>query len=405
MYLLDKYGWKRFFEYEVIQSEFATYLAGNNPPNMAEVASDAKQWITELFAGRQYNRDSIALFNRRPEFIKDFIRYEIFNEEDGVIKIILPEGKSDQQEDYKLITAVLLFYLHFRQNDIKRPFRLQNFIAEFFESLNPFNEPYTLIPFNGKKYTNNHGDYPSLSELVNDIYKILMKTSFAVNNEQDPIHREYAYSGRQYFEGDPECLKVTLNIIDYEDYLQNTFADYIRYLLTENRNKICSFKSSDVFWNKVVRISRRNGNLELYPQPDKVLLLFCIALGLSSSVFERLKILREQDFGNKQVNVRILQIYETEKKVLFDMLKDNYRLLQKIKCRTKNVEDIPRKMLIEANKKLLSLNTTIDTYRPVIEIETNETEEYQNISKQILGKFYDEIKKEETGQTIMWKFK
>ena len=108
-----------------------------------------------------------------------------------------------------------------------------------------------------------------------------------------------------------------------------------------------------------------------------MLLLFCLALGCDHLVFNHLIDLRK-DKGTP-VNRDWPLIDKAEEAILYDMLKDIHWLSME-----KNIEEIPRRILLNANIKLLSEN-----HSPIIELSDNERLEVdEKISGDIREKFY-----------------
>lgn len=325
--------------------------------------------------GRKYDSESTKIFELHPDLIADFVRYEIFADR-GVIKLIFPRGmlKDSVRADYELITALFLFHQH---NLILGKADLERNIRKFFSSYCPREDQrYTVIGFGGKEYRYGSADMEALKQKV---YATINKTSFTFRKSA-PQHSSSVIEFPWYSADDPECVRLELTVSDHEDYDKKTYSEYLKYLRKVERNGISEFSSTLIFWQNNIQLPRKNVNLEDNPEPDKVLLLFCLALGFDHLVFNRLIELR----AGIPVNRDWPLIDKGEEAILYDMLKDIHWLSMEARRQVKNIEELPRRIILNANIKFLS-----ESHSPITELSESEYQEVkEKFSGDILEKFY-----------------
>ena len=188
-------------------------------------------------------------------------------------------------------------------------------------------------------------------------------------------------------------MRLELNVVIRDDRNnQETFGNYINYLLLKERNRIIDFRSSAAFWNNSVKLEREHEPylMEQRPVANKDLLLFSLALALSKSVYEKLVELRNStNFRgyNNIINSPLPFIDDPKtKKTLFRLLDDSYWLLENARNKTKNERDIPRQILLMANINLLN-----EGCYPIISLEGREIEETASqVENKNWRKFYNQ---------------
>ena len=388
MFLLNKYSWLELISRGIIRSprvEIERYLVRR--PTAKEVADDARDWLAELFSNGNYDLESKKIFELHPDFIVDFVRYEILKDS-GVIKLIFPRGTNDDsiRADYELVTAIFLFHRHNSILQGNSESLIQD-IKDFFYSYCPReHKHYTAISFDGKSYR--YDDPMSIKALTQKVCDTLNKTSFVFRNPKNHTLSS-VIEFPAYKVSDPGCVRLELTIFEYEDYDKTTYSDYLNYLLTVERNDIATFSSTLKFWQDNIQLGRQHTPLEVHPEPDKVLLLFSLALGGDHLVFSRLKKLR----GRVTVNRDLPLIGEVEENVLYDMLKNIHWLSMDARQQVEKIEYLPRRMLLNANINLLSRNIDTDVrnwHKPIIELSGDEIHEVQEkIPENIWKNFYD----------------
>ena len=394
MFLSSKYDWLRFSELSDLKRK--TYFGEN--PGIKDVANAATEWLMELFTEKDYTMDALSIFQQRHHLIADFIRYELFDEE-GVIKLIFPRGMNDEErKKYEFITACWLLYMDSMKK--KYGLTLQEYFDGFFDddylkqclneyidSAFPNYAPSVGIPFDGKCYGSE-----DTNQLVKHVCSIMMKISFLFKDPYSKVGRCHVINGSEYFPSDPKCVQLEIKVVSFEDKNKHRFEDYLQYLVKHGRNGISNFDSPSSFWNNVVKLKRKHDALERSPQPDKILLLISLALGYDTVVYNKLKKLRDE-MNLDIVNAKLPFITSKEERKLYNMLKDSHWQLlearQQVLEKKANENTIPRRMLFNANKTLLLLNTESDEYRPIIELYGSEiTEIKSSVPQKILEKFY-----------------
>ena len=335
MYLIGEYEWRGQLRRDGYR------------PTREEIAIDADRWLLELFSGEKYDYESIGIFKFHPELVDNFIRYEIFAD-DGIIKINFSRRMTlAEQMSYKFIAAAFLFHQHYSRQEIYLPRgeNLQKHIKNFFRAM--FREcrehlPYTRLPFGGEYYS-----CYELDQLTETVLETLEKTSFVFTNPNNPSE-QFVHNQSNEF------VQLELRVVPYEeDFALNiTYSEYLQYLLTFERNGIMEFKSSLNFWQNHVGLGRQHVNLEDCAEPDKVLLIFSLALGMDNLVYDRLHYLRGRNFPNQIVRRALPQIGKAEENFLYELLKDAPALCDEARRQVEAVK-IPRHILLNANEKLL----------------------------------------------------
>ena len=340
-FLIGEYAWRKQIE----QKKRIRYR-----PTKEEVINDASKWLEELFSGKMYDYESLGICKVFPDLINDFIRYEIFADS-GIVKIIFPRGMSDKERTkYKFVVAAFLFHRHYDRNEINLPEgenlneHIINFFYAMFEEFSEY-RAYTYIQFDDKCYRKEYNDIEHLTECV---LKTLKKTSF-VFIKPNKSCQSLVYNFPEYQEGNHQCVQLKLQITNYRDYELKNYSDYMNYLLTLERNGIANFSSSLLFWQNHVGIKRKNISLANCAEPNKVLLIFSLTLGMDNLVYERLIDLR----GERTVNRDFPKIGREEEQYLYNMLKDAHWFFENARRQVNNPIEIPQCILTNANEVLI----------------------------------------------------
>lgn len=349
MLLIGEYKWRKQMDPRNPRRNI-TYR-----PTKEELVNDAKKWLIELFDGESYDYESRAIFKFFPNAINDFIRYELFTNS-GIIKIIFPRGttKNEERTKYRFVTAAFFLNQHHQhclQREIDLPRdnlikSIRNFLATLFKEF-PEHQAYTRIYLDDEYYDKND----AIGRLPAILLETLEKTSFVFTDPNDPCH-PHVYNFPKYQEGNLQCPQLKIQVVNYKDYEKNTFKDYIEYLLTTpERNGMANFgRSSLNFWRNHVRIRRGHEELTIRAEPNKVLLIFSLALGMDNLVYERLK-----DLRRGKIVTRILPIIDEEgEKLLYNMLKDAHWFFEDARRQVNNPNEIPHRILEIANQNLIN---------------------------------------------------
>lgn len=385
MFLLDKYQWLKIFNECPTMIEYLS-----DRPSVNEVVKDTADWLLELFSyGHQYDRESIKMFERHPELFEDFVLHEIFDE-DGTIEVVCPPEMSKyDRSTYEFVTAFFLFFRHNKMLPESLRGDLEREVRRFFSSL--------LYRISNSDLRDKEHAVRFLEPLSRLVREKFFKTSFVYNVSP---RQQYTYNGKYYRVDDSDCVRLELNVVFRDDRnRQETFGEYINYLLLQERNRIVDFRSSASFWDSVVRLKRERDPylMEQRPVADKDLLLFSLALALSKPVYERLKDLRDKTsltMGFKGypaghvIDSTVPVIDSSTKYRILGYLDDSYWLLSEARKRTTGERQIPREILRIANINLLK-----DDCRPIIHLfGTEEVEELKSsaVPEKKWRAFYDE---------------
>ena len=350
MFLIGEYEWRKQMDPRNPRRNI-TYR-----PTKEEFVTDAKKWLIELFDGESYDYESRAIFKCFPNTINDFIRYEFFTNS-GIIKIIFPKGMKDEERTkYRFVTVAFLFqqhYQHYLQREINLP-RDQNLIMQIEKFLRiifkefPEHQAYTRIHFDGRYYD----ECDAIRRLPEILLETLEKTSFVFIEPNDPRH-PHVYNFPKYQEGF-QCVRLELQVVNYNDYEINTYSEYMQYLLTKERNGMDDFGRSLSFWRNHVGISRGNVDLAYCAEPNKTLLIFSLALGMDNLVYDKLIDLRRGPI----VDRIFPRITGKDEERLYEMLKDAYWLFEDARRQVNKPTEIPHRILENANAILIEEGCT-----------------------------------------------
>ena len=278
----------------------------------------------------------------------------------------------------------------------------------FIESVDKSKPPYIRIPFEGKGFNSD-----DIRQLVSLVKSHLQKMSFVFKNPyaSTPVNHYYMINGVNYFQDDPDCTQIELVVNSFDDadkteYAENHgYGDYIKYLMKYERNGICTYSRSQIFWEEIVQLNRRHASLESRPEPDKVLLILCLALGLGTEEYALLQKLRRKEFGDRTVRARLPFISSggNEEQKIYDMLKESHwrkletrRQILKLDMREEELQSdmllLPRKLLFKANVDLLLSNQPNVIYNPIIGLSQEEVYDIlriDGITSNLLDRFYN----------------
>ena len=183
-------------------------------------------------------------------------------------------------------------------------------------------------------------------EHMTALYEFAKRASFRFSLP----HSQYVWNASEW---EKNGNQIKIEIFAYSDENKKTYADYIQYLLSKERNSIATFSERGL-WVTHMRLSRRTKGLNLSRRnaSDTDLLLFCLALGMDRDVYERLRLLRNKAFLDKNgsgTGPGFDQLSDDEKNLLLDFLsvvRERFAVA-KSECRNSK-EEIPRRMLENA---------------------------------------------------------
>ena len=358
MFLIGEYEWRR----QANQRNPFLYR-----PDKEELVDDAKEWLIELFNEKSYDCESRKIFKLFPDAINDFIRYELFTNS-GIIKIIFPKGMSDNDRTkYRFVAAAFILhqhYQHYLQREIDLPRdenlieRIGNFLATLFQEF-PNDRAYTRIHLDDNQYN----EHTAIRQLPEILLETLEKTSFVFIKPNDLRH-PHVYNFPNYQEGNHECVQLKFQVMNYKDYEKNTYGEYMRYLLSAERNGMANFGDSTLsFWKNHIGIGRKNEELTMHAEPNKILLIFALALGMDDLVYNRLIELRR----GRPVKRKLPDINSKEINLLYNMLKDAHWFLEDARRQVNNnLTEIPQRILENANQMLIK-----ERLNPILPPPTN----------------------------------
>ncbi|MBR3747611.1 MAG: hypothetical protein IKN27_11695 [Selenomonadaceae bacterium] len=356
-------------------------------------------WLADVFSMKSYD-----YYLKRTD-VYCLVEKAFLSDDKHGIKVIFPRGTTDDKDRalYRLATAVRV---------------LDKWHPHF---MTPFDFPKEFLDKHNGKY---HFEEDA-------IRKKMFGTNFFLFNR-------YGDSGYflkcKAFPSESNSLILMFN--DYDDENIETYREYIHYLIQEQRNDIHSFirmwlnkygtdprwaepnqaskipvddypvifketadyaySKSDALWKKATGLNRGSdfSYIEDRAASDIDLLLFCMALALDEKVYYRLRALRDEYSEQEKVKVtksKYPAVGEDEENKLIEFLKDSYWRLSDARREEDKSENIPRRMLLNANRDLLKLGL-----KPIIHLEGNEVREIQEIiPAETLKGFYDVI--EENG--------
>ena len=292
--------------------------------------------------------------------VENFINREIFT--DGLIRLGLPQNLNPEQKLFCYVATA--YFLHCRHNA-----KLERCEPEKYELkvMDSFLLYEVLCSFASK-------NYPGWGQCVRTILKAkeffeqLQRSSICFTS---PSNICYTWSGSDYILGGENCFQIELLVKGHADRIYRTYEDYIKYLLLKERNSIHSFPSSCNLWDSATKLinHRHEANyIENRPAKDKEL-LFCLSLGLDKEVLARLNNLRKKNA------TPMSHIGENEIHALESYLEKINEYLTVAKNTEQDLENIPRRMLLNANIYLLKLGLN-----PIIPLFYAEIDELKTLS-------------------------
>ncbi len=360
--------------------------------------------LNRLFSDSKYSEDEKNLFNMFnflcPHGIENFIDGEIFSR--GAIRIAFPKKiqNSPIDPDREFFCHMAAAYLlHCRLNAVlercdSAKYKLEAMDKFLYDALCYFAwENYPL-------WKNRRKDFFE----PNIFFEKLHEASFRFVSPT--TNMQYVWCGKNAFENEHKPFEIEFCARGFEDSAYDDFGDYMKYLMTKERNSIADFgRSTRGFWGNYIKLGRAHDphSLEDKPLPEIDLILFCIALALDDNVLRKLILLRNKKHpGRPPINSPLPRCNEDDKNFLKGLIrnaKQNRLVAQREEIRAaerqgfseeKALKNVPRRLLLNANIELLK-----NGRHPIIDLSNEEVREIRSyfgkniISLETCRKHYD----------------
>ena len=291
--------------------------------------------------------------------VENFINKEIFT--NGLIKLGLPQNLAPEQKLFCYVATA--YFLHCRYNA-----KLERCEREKYElkAMDSFLLYDVLCSF-ASQYYSSWGQCGRTILKAKNFFDQLQKTSVSFVSPSNLCH---TWSGSDYISGEKDCFQIELLVKGHADRMYKTYEDYVKYLLSEERNSIYNFRSSNQLWDNAIKINRRHeaDYIENRPAKDKEL-LFCLSLGLDKEVLSRLNKLRQNNPATPMSHFG-----QDEIQALESYLEKINEHLTAVKNTEADPRKIPRRMLLNANIYLLKLGL-----KPIIPLYDDEIDELNTL--------------------------
>lgn len=291
--------------------------------------------------------------------VENFINREIFT--NGLIRIGLSQNLNSAQKLFCHIAAA--YFLHCRYNAKLDRCEQENYKLKAIDFFLLYD---VLCSFASQNYSEwERCDRTFLK--AEKFFEQLQRSSVCFVS---PSNLCYTWSGSDYISGKEDCFQIELLVKGHADRMYKTYEDYVKYLLSEERNSIYSFRSSCQLWDNATELTkhRHEANyIENYPTKDKEL-LFVLSLGLDKDVLTRLNNLRKKNASPMS------HIGENEIQALESYLEKINEYLAAVKNTESDPRKIPRRMLLNANIYLLKLG-----FKPIIPLFDDEIDELNTL--------------------------
>lgn len=218
---------------------------------------------------------------------------------------------------------------------------------------------------------------------VEEIFNTATKMSLTYISPDNHLKR--IWQAPNYNKNDAEGFDVTLTIATFRDKEFKTYESYIQYLLKKERNSVGDFTSTALWKNAMEARFSRDSKLETLAASDVHLILFCLALGMNSNVFNQLVMLRNIAFNGEEIVTKQPPITEREKIYLLEEL-DHAE--ERLRCARneeyiKNKKDIVRRVLVNVSIDLIKRDML-----PVVVLSDEEIAR-ADIEQELVEKYYD----------------
>lgn len=345
----------------------------------------AARLLPKLFDDGQYTEEEKSLFLFCRNVVENFIYREVLNLKTPIamkFERVKPlEEKLDPIREEFLIRLALTYVLHSQHN------RRLNRCDEKLYSLK-IKDDYLIarILSVARKSPGYSERKKIISEteatiLTDEIFNIATKISITYVSPNTNLKRIWEAPKYNSIEG----FKITISIDTVRDKEIANYAEYIKYLLTEERNTVGNFTSTALWRNATHSRFSKDASLENFAANDIQLILFCLALGLDIEVFNRLVKLRNEAFNGEETSIKQPALTENEKIILLEYLKQSEERLRcaRNEAYVYNKNDIVRRVLVNVSVDLIKSGLL-----PVV-VLTDEEVERTNIDKKFLEKAYD----------------
>ena len=340
--------------------------------------------LPKLFAEGEYTCEEKALFLFCRNVIENFIYREVLNLRTP-ISLEFKYNKSSEervntQKEELMIRLAVTYILHSFHNR-----RLNRCLAEFFSLKKKDDYLCSRIQSVARK-SPNYPERKKFLELENDISNEIFHVAsrMSLTYISPNTGTKYTWTAPEYSYKSPGCFDVTIRIDTVRDKEINDYSEYIRYLLTKERNTIGDFTSTALWRNAMHFRFSKDQPLESFPANNIQLILFCLSIGMDDCVFNRLISLRNKIYDNEAL-MKQPPLTEREKIVLLGYLKDSQ---ERLRCArneefVSNKNDIVRRVIVNITMDLIKANLL-----PVT-ILTEEEIELTGLSEELLDQAYD----------------
>lgn len=343
--------------------------------------------LPKLFDEGQYSEEEKILFSFCRNVVENFIYREILNLDDTHIEMTFERKKSTNTEvnsirEELLVRLATTYILHQHHNR-----RLDRCIKDFY-SLKIRDEYLMARIFSVAKKSPYNPEYrtffpPNEMNLITEeeVFNVAQKMSLTYISK--PL--KLTWEAPEYETAHEGCFEITLTIAKVHD--KETYEGYILHLLKSETNTIGDFTSKNLWRHATGLRFSGDKKLEDIAANSIQLLLFCLSLGFSTDVYNRLLKLRAKKFEDKEITIKQPLLTNREKKVLTDFLKNSAERLRCARNETdiKNKYDVVRRVLVNVSLDLIKRNML-----PVV-ILSDEEITRAGIEKQLVEKFYDHI--------------
>lgn len=345
----------------------------------------AEMLIPKLFAEKPYSHDEQCIFQWFcRNSVENFIYREILNNSTPIEIEFKRDGEIENSlRDEVLMRLAVTYVLHEQHNR-----RLQRCDKDLF-SLSKKDDYLLARIFSVARRSPDHPERQKFFSTTKDAITFDEVFNAAARKISltyiSPGAVVLTWNAPDFDREDPQSFEVTLSLVTVRDKEMTTYADFIRYLLTEERNGIGNFSSTALWRNAMNARFRKDSPIEDFPANTIHLLLFCLALGMNTAVYSRLIALRKLQFGDMEESIKNPPLGENELKALERYL-DNAD--ERLRCARNeaginNKNDIVRRVLVNVSIDLIKAGLL-----PVL-ILTDEEIELAGLDDELVKKAYD----------------
>ena len=344
-----------------------------------ETAKSAAILLHKLFDEIKYSDEEKCLYQWLCRTsIENFIYREILSYETPFEIEFKNHSSLDAQKEEFLIRLAVIYFLNERHNNKLDRCSSQKYNLEEFDS------------YLCNKILNVAYNCPNHPEWREKYYNSLNKeeifftaSRLLVTYVSDNLRR--VWIAPNYSPNNSECYEVTLKIATYKDKEMSSYKELLLYLLSQERNGIGDFSSTELWNNAMDARFSNDQHIEDFSGNDLHLALICLSLGLNNSVYDRLIFLRKKAFGETVRSIKT-PVNNEEKNMLNSFLENSRERMLCAKNEAPNLHktEIVRRVLVNVAVDLMKSGL-----RPVGIILTDDEIKRTAISKELVEKFYE----------------